>query len=224
MKIKLIFIYIVFTIVANGQTPSSFLRMATTATQFGQNVPQGTILVDMQSLKRYMVLAPLTSTKSISNSNKLLLDGIHVDPDGTTAEIREIGTNSSTHYLGEIVTTDAVGTDDDGIVIAIWTKDGIEQVLLTALADATPGVWSTSAPGLWHLPSITELTTCFNTAIIVNTVLPTNGFKADYYWSSTELLPLPATKAYAKGFVRGDVPAPYSKANTWNIRYVRIHQ
>jgi hypothetical protein len=39
----------------------------------------------------------------------------------------------------------------------------------------------------WYLPSLWELTMCYNSAAIVNKILgATNGFGTNYYWSSTE--------------------------------------
>lgn len=230
MKIKLIIVFLFFSAFVHGQTPSMFLKMETTAALYGQNLPVGTLLFDRETLKRYVVLEPLVSSKSIATSNKLLLDNSSIDrPLGGTApaEIKEIGTNSSTHYLGELIAVDGGSGPADAIVVSIWTQDGFEKTLVAALTDAsgTAAAWSvasSSAPSGWHLPTIWELTACFNNALIVNTILGSNGFKNAIYWSSTDE-PSDATQALAKSFTLGQI-GPYDKVgDSYFYRYVRIH-
>ena len=229
MKIKL-FIFAVFAcLMVQGQSPSLFIKMATTATAYGQNLPVGTLLFDRQSLKRYITLTPLLATKSISTSNKLLLDNISIDrPLGGSdgAEIKEIGTNSSSHYIGEKIASDGGSGPVDGIVVSIWTQDGLEKCLLAALADGSPTAVSYAAatsaiPAGWHLPTIWELTACFNNTLVINTILGSNGFKGQVYWSSTDYSdPL---FSITKHFSLGSVD-PYEKAvDLYYYRYVIIH-
>ena len=235
-QIKL-FIVLLFTCaLANGQTPSMFLKMSKDDVAFGQNLPAGTLLVDMNTYKRYLVLLPLDGAKTIKNCIKLLFDEKHaLLPDGSisslylTAEIKEIGTNSSNHYIGEIITTDdptAAVTADDGLVVSIWSDNGVEKVLLVALVNAAPGFWdgSTDSRG-WRLPTIWELTTCFNSTSIINTLLgETNGFlSTSTYWSGSEVFSGSAT-AYTKDFSLNNTLPKTKTTFSANKHYVRIHQ
>ena len=53
----------------------------------------------------------------------------------------------------------------------------------------------------WYLPSIWELSQCYNAAFIVNTVLGNEkGFSCERYWSSTESDPM---SAFVMNFVLG---------------------
>ena len=214
-----------------GQTPTSIIRLANTSTVFGQNVPKGTILIDMTSRKRYLVLLPLSGTKKIDDCIRLLLDNEHTLPDGATnlAEIKEIGTNSATHYIGEKITSDAVGTDDDGIVIAVWSDNGVEKALLVALTNPSPatGTFTTADPNVrvWRVPSVWELNACFNSVLIINSILgDVNGFGVGSYWSSTEstALPLPGT-GFSKSFTTGATANNSSKTLSFKKHYVRTH-
>ena len=218
MKIRLIVFALLICNAVIGQTPSLFLKMAATGTTYGMNIPKGTLLVDLSTNKRYLVLTPLAASKSISSSNKLLLDGITVDPSGTTAEIKEVGTNSSSHYIGEIV--------DGGIVVVIWTELGIEKVLLAKLTDEAPMAWASATndtdPATWSLPTIWESNALFNSSLIVNTVLKGTGeFKPEMYWSST-VSTNPAFSC-AKQFLDGPV-TDEDPTGILNVRYVKIHQ
>lgn len=70
----------------------------------------------------------------------------------------------------------------------------------------------------WYLPSFWELSQCFTSAYIVNNVLgETNGFKSEWYWSSTE-----SGSSYAHGihFTTGGDDTP-NKANVQKVRAVR---
>ena len=230
MKTKLIFLALLFCTLAKGQTPSLFLKMETTATPYGQNLSVGTLLFDRESLKRYIVLSPLASTKSISNSNRLLLDGVHIEvPAGsstpaTTAEIKEVGTNSSEHYIGELIASDGGGGPADGIVVSVWTENGVEKCLVADMVEtpASPSAWSASLPPAgWHVPSRFELETCFNSVLIVNSILGSKGFKYVNYWSSTD--GSDNTVALYINFYIG-LPSEELKTNaTCFFKYVRIH-
>jgi hypothetical protein len=251
MKILLIILGFFICSVTYGQTPSQFLKMVDDETAFGQNIPQGSMLTDMKSFKRYIVLKPLSATKTIKNCVKLLLDESHVmNPDGSvnavtaTAEIKEIGANSSSHYIGEIITTDDPAlTTDDGLAIAIWTEGGVETVLLLALQNAGNGAWdgTTGTPLAsqgWRLPTIFELNVCLNSVTIINTILgEANGFvvvdpvtlsEADpigIYWSSSE--PVPGAPATGSGYYKNfklNATGTKVKSTSYSRHYVRIHQ
>jgi len=49
----------------------------------------------------------------------------------------------------------------------------------------------------WYLPAVWELNECFKASLIVSYILLADGFRFDYYWSSTEGS---ATTAYYVGF------------------------
>ena len=209
-----------------GQTPTTIIRLAGSSTVFGQNVPRGTILIDMTSRKRYLVLLPLGGTKKIDDCIKLLLDNQHTSAGGSpdAAEIKEIGTNSATHYIGEKITSDAVGTDDDGIVIAVWSDNGIEKALLVALTNPTPstGAWEAAPVDVraWRIPTVWELNACFNSVLIINSILgDVNGYGVGSYWSSTDTPAL----GFSKSFTTGATANNSAKASVFKKRYVRTH-
>lgn len=68
----------------------------------------------------------------------------------------------------------------------------------------------------WYLPSILELSHCFNAAYAVNNILGNNGFANDSYWSSTE-----STKETARFTNFGFGNANNTKYLTYRIRPVR---
>jgi hypothetical protein len=70
----------------------------------------------------------------------------------------------------------------------------------------------------WYLPSLWELEQCFNSAFVVNNILgTTNGFKFDWYWSSTES----ESDSWASGvhFASGGNDTP-NKVNINKVRAV----
>ena len=69
----------------------------------------------------------------------------------------------------------------------------------------------------WYLPASWELNQCFNAAFVVNKILgDTNGFKFDYYWSSTEVSFYSAMHQYGSGEAK-----PYGKDTAFRVRAVR---
>lgn len=71
----------------------------------------------------------------------------------------------------------------------------------------------------WYLPSIWELKECFNAGYIVFNVLgPVNGFKFNFYWSSTENT---ATLAWYFNFILGTFASDAAKGNNGYVRAVR---
>lgn len=76
----------------------------------------------------------------------------------------------------------------------------------------------------WYLPSIWELSQCYNAVLIVNEVLGDgDGFKVESYWSSTEtpLDPWNANYAYPYRFDRGERGDSRPKTETFRVRAVR---
>ena len=73
----------------------------------------------------------------------------------------------------------------------------------------------------WYLPATWELNACYNSAFIVNGILPVeDGFNADgYYWSSIEL---DNTFARQKEFINGD-GSSITKSSNRRVRAVRVH-
>ena len=70
----------------------------------------------------------------------------------------------------------------------------------------------------WYLPAIWEINQCYNAAFVVNAILgATDGFQADYYWSSTEN---ENSSAWYYSFYRGYGYADY-KSSTIRVRAVR---
>jgi hypothetical protein len=70
----------------------------------------------------------------------------------------------------------------------------------------------------WYLPSVWELTQCYNAAFVVNSVLGnTNGFRVAMYWSSTESQEF---GGWGYDFGYGSA-ADRSKADSGNVRAVR---
>ena len=225
MKTILFTIAILIGVSTFGQTPTSVIRLAGPATAFGQNIPRGTILIDMTSRKRYLALLPLAGTKFIGNCNKLLLDNKHTSDGGSaeTAEIKEIGTNSATHYIGELISSDGVGTE--GIVIAVWSQDGKEKALLVALTNSGPGIFEPVPSGQsdkeWRLPTVWEINACFNSVVIINSILgDVNGFTTGSYWSSTEST---GTQAFSKSFTSGATDKTSAKGSFFKKHKVRTH-
>lgn len=71
----------------------------------------------------------------------------------------------------------------------------------------------------WYLPSIWELKECFNAGYKVFNVLgPVNGFKFNFYWSSTENN---ATLAWYFNFILGTFASDAAKGNNGYVRAVR---
>jgi len=71
----------------------------------------------------------------------------------------------------------------------------------------------------WYLPSNLELNACYNSALIVNKVLGTNGFSPFQYWSSTEGF---STNAWNQAFSSGGQSSS-GKSSSFLVRAVRIH-
>jgi hypothetical protein len=70
----------------------------------------------------------------------------------------------------------------------------------------------------WYLPSINELTQCYNSLQIVNEVLnPAYGFQRSFYWSSSEMN---SYEAWPHDFGDGNTNTGKSSSNG-NVRAVR---
>ena len=70
----------------------------------------------------------------------------------------------------------------------------------------------------WYLPSAWELSQCFNSALVINTVLgPANGFKFASYWSSSEVNYFNSVSFHFNlGFMNSN-----TKINDFRVRAVR---
>lgn len=233
-KILLFTFSFLLSVVAFCQTPTSLVRVSTSGTAILQNVPKGTILIDMASRKRYLVLLPLTGspTTTIDGCIKLLLDNKHTSTGAseTLAQIKEIGTNSMSHYIGEEITTDAGGISNYGIVVAVWSNGGVEKALLVAETDADAGATSNMTGYVtpvdvtqWRVPTLWELNAVFNSSVIINSILgdvSPNGLSITKYWSSTA--GSIAGQNYYKDFATGSSNG-ISKGTSYRKRYVRTH-
>ncbi|MEI6143251.1 MAG: hypothetical protein WCP85_28495, partial [Mariniphaga sp.] len=107
MKIRLLIAAVLFSVLSFGQTPALVIRLAGPGAQFGQNVPAGTLLIDMFNNKEYLTLVALPSTGTITAY-------LPAPPLLSTASIKEISDVS--HISGD-VTSNAnsaaltIGTD-----------------------------------------------------------------------------------------------------------------
>ena len=72
----------------------------------------------------------------------------------------------------------------------------------------------------WYLPAIWELNECYKAAIVTNTIVAgVDGFRFDFYWSSTEAT---ATEAYYLGFHQNIYAANALKSNVaGRVRAIR---
>lgn len=217
MKIRLFISSLIICLCSSlfAQSPSNFFRLDNADTVFGQNVPKGTILLDLYDKKQFLVLEPLGSSKTINLCSKLLLDGTTIDPvSATLAELKEVGTNSSSHYVGELI--------DGGIAVEIWTQGGVEKVLLADMVNKGPSTFAAiPAPtGSWRLPTIWELNSCFNAGLIVNS-FATEPFLYETYWSSS--VAVLNTSYYTRSFITGLSFATAKGTGTLYTRFVKIH-
>lgn len=91
----------------------------------------------------------------------------------------------------------------------------VNQSIATSTADLcdayTNPETGTGVYSDWYLPAIWELNKCYQAVLILNSVLPSgDGFKFDFYWSSTEAS---ATNAWYQGFHTTVVGSDAAKSN-----------
>lgn len=232
MKIYALIVGFLLSAFAFGQAPSMVIKLSSDATTFKQNVSAGTILIDLNGKQQYLTLSAIDGSKSINNCCLLLLDDTNTQGGCSPAEIKKIGANNQVHYIGEKMASVDGGTVD-GIVVAVWTQDGVEKVLLANLTDSGPGTGgpysistaliSALSPAGWRLPTFEELNLVYNQSMIISSVLgPTGTLKALKYWSSS---PEPSGTPdwhMSLDFLQG-IPGSNADTNFLLFRFVRVH-
>ena len=88
----LLIFFVLFSILSFGQTPSLIIKLTGPGVAFGENIPVGTILVDMTNNKEYLTLTPLPGSGKIS-------DYLPVPPSLISTLIKEI---SNTDHSGDV--------------------------------------------------------------------------------------------------------------------------
>ena len=140
---------------------------------------------------------------------------------GLIASLTDISSSSSWSN----VTEDFIGTTaqspNDGQVntTAIIKQTGHSSSAAKLCDEYTSGTYSD-----WYLPSVFELSQCYNAVLIVNEVLgDINGFWLENYWTSTEVSESKESfpYAYLYRFDRGETGDPASKYRTCKVRAVR---
>lgn len=136
---------------------------------------------------------------------------------GLIASLVDMGSSAAVAWSGNTTVSVPVASynlvDGKSSTTAIVAQNSTANMAAT-LCDS----YSNGGYDDWYLPSIWELHQCFNAAFVVNTILgPTDGFKYNNYWSSTEVS---ATRAAFLYFAQG-----YSfneqKTFTYRVRAVR---
>ena len=97
----------------------------------------------------------------------------------------------------------------------------ITQTGHTTSAAKLCDVYTSGSFSDWYLPSNWELTQCYNSVMILNTILgAANGFQFTFYWSSTEDLSN-GSYTWTQAFYNGGTYSATKNTNTYRVRAVR---
>lgn len=127
MKIKLLILWVFFSVLSFGQSPAPIFKIASGSTLIASKIPEGTILINEATDIQYTVLKPLPESTppgtTIDDCILLLRDNSNI----ATAQLKTINRNSSLHFIGELY--------GGGIVAAVWKTDGVEHGLIVSLVN-----------------------------------------------------------------------------------------
>lgn len=140
---------------------------------------------------------------------------------GLIASLTDISSSSSWSNVAEEFIGATAQSPKDGQVntTAIIKQTGHSSSAAKLCDEYTSGTYSD-----WYLPSVFELSQCYNVVLILNEVLgDVNGFRLEDYWTSTEVSESKESfpRAYKFRFDRGETGDPTSKYNTCKVRAVR---
>lgn len=94
MKIRLIILAILLSVVSFGQTPNQVIKLSGPGVAFGQNIPVGSILVDMTNKKEWLALDALPSTLKLNDCFPFVPLGVGIK------SVKEI--SNVTHTGGDV--------------------------------------------------------------------------------------------------------------------------
>jgi hypothetical protein len=140
---------------------------------------------------------------------------------GLIASLTDISSSSSWSNITEEFIGATAQSPKDGQVntTAIIKQTGHSSSAAKLCDEYTSGTYID-----WYLPSVFELSQCYNAVLIANEVLgDINGFQLEEYWSSTEVSESKESfpRAYGFRFDRGETSDPNSKSNTLRVRAAR---
>jgi hypothetical protein len=139
---------------------------------------------------------------------------------GLIASLADLSTGTTYSDITTLIGSTAQSlTDGKANTVAILAQSANALIAARLCDNYTNTQTGTGVYSDWYLPAILELIKCFDAAFIVNTVLGTsNGFKFDFYWSSTEF---DAGFAWYMAFQWGQHKGDAAKGNAGKVRAVR---
>lgn len=115
MKIRLLIAAVLISVLSFGQTPNLVIKLTGPGVVFGENIPTGTILIDMSTSKEYLTLIPLLGTQKINDCIPLSL-----------GRIKEISNSTHTGDVSGAANSDALTIGADKVLTSM-IKDGEVQ-------------------------------------------------------------------------------------------------
>lgn len=131
MKIGSLLIAVFFSFLSYGQSTTNIYKIAKDDVNFERSMPQGSIIIDLNTNKQFLTLTDLPTSVSpgtnISNCIKLLLDNTPVN-----AQLKEINVNSSAYRIGDLYKESGTVI---GIIVSVWRTNGKEHGIIASLTN-----------------------------------------------------------------------------------------